>query len=308
MLGYLARRVGQALVVLLGAVTIIFVVIRIVPGDPASLMLGTSATKEDVERLHASLGLDEPLIQQYGVYLSQVLQLDFGESYRLGGSPMEHLLGRLPATLELAAVALVLMLLISFPLGIWAARRPDGWVDRVVSVFALGAQALPQFWVGIMLILVFARALNVLPSGGTGSVAHMVMPAFALALPFIGWVTRLVRDGIIGQMRDDFVRTARAKGLTERVVFYIHILRNALVPIVTVVGLIIGDFITAAVMVEVVFAWPGIGRLLIDSITNRDYAVVQAVTLFVAFVYVLLNMIVDLLYVYLDPRIRRREA
>lgn len=308
MLSYLARRVSQALIVLLGAVTIIFVVIRIVPGDPASLMLGTSATKEDVQRLHAALGLDEPLIQQYGLYLSQVLQLDFGESYRLGGNPMEHLIGRLPATLELAAAALVLMLLLSFPLGIWAARKPYGWVDRVVSVLALGAQALPQFWIGIMLILVLARTLDVLPSGGTGSVAHLIMPTVALALPFIGWVTRLVRDGIIGQTQDDYVRTARAKGLAEWVIFYIHILRNALVPVVTVVGLIIGDFITAAVIVEVVFAWPGIGRLLIDSIAYRDYAVVQAVTLFVAFVYVLLNMVVDLLYVYLDPRIRLRKA
>lgn len=308
MLTYLARRVSQAVVVLFGAVTIIFVVIRVVPGDPASLMLGTSATREDIRRLHADLGLDEPLVHQFGVYLSQVLQLDFGESFRLGGDPVGHLLGRLPATLELAAGALVIMLVLSFPLGIWAAKKPGSWVDRIISTLALGAQALPQFWIGIMLILIFARTLNVLPSGGTGSVSHLIMPAFALALPFIGWVTRLVRDGIIEQMKDDYVRTARAKGLTERVVFYVHILRNALVPVVTVVGLIVGDFITAAVIVEVVFAWPGVGRLLIDSIVHRDYAVVQAVTLFVAVVYVLLNLLVDLLYVYLDPRIRLKEA
>lgn len=304
---FLGRRLAQSLVVVLGAVTIIFVLVRVVPGDPAALMLGITATPEQIAALHESLGLDDPILVQYGRYLLNVLTLDFGESFRLAGPAMEHVLSRLPATLILATWAMVVTLAVSFPLGIAAARRPRGVLDRLISTNSLVGQALPQFWVGIMLILVFAQFLRLLPSGGPGGPAHLVLPAIALALPFIGWVTRLIRSGVIEQDQSEYVQTARAKGLTERVVFSVHVLKNALVPVVTVLGLLLGEFVGSAVIVEVVFAWPGVGRLLVDSITYRDYAVVQAAVAVITAVYVFANLAVDLVYGYLDPRIRVQE-
>lgn len=307
MAAFLGRRLAQSLIVILGAVTIIFVMVRVVPGDPAALMLGITATPEQIAAFHQKLGLDDPILVQYGHYLLNVLSLDFGESFRLGGTAMGHVVNRLPATLLLAAAAMLVTLAVSFPLGITAAKKPRGLADKFISGNSLVGQALPQFWVGIMLILIFAQYLQVLPSGGPGGLQHLILPAIALALPFIGWVTRLVRSGLIDQMQSGYVQTARAKGLTERVVFYIHILKNALVPVVTVIGLLLGEFVGSAVIVEVVFAWPGVGRLLVDAITYRDYAVVQAAVVVITAVYVFANLAVDLLYGYLDPRIRSQE-
>jgi peptide/nickel transport system permease protein len=269
--------------------------------------LGITATPEQIAALHEDLGLDDPILVQYGQYLLNVVTLDFGDSFRLAGPAMEHVLSRLPATLILAMWAMVVTLAVSFPLGIAAARKPRGLVDRLVSTSSLVGQALPQFWVGIMLILVFAQFMRLLPSGGPGGPPHLILPAVALALPFIGWVTRLIRSGIIEQNQSEYVQTAWAKGLNERAVFYVHVLKNALVPVVTVLGLLLGEFVGSAVIVEVVFAWPGVGRLLVDSITYRDYSVVQAAVAVVTAVYVFANLAVDLVYGYLDPRIRIQE-
>jgi peptide/nickel transport system permease protein len=279
----------------------------VVPGDPATLMLGTTATEEQIRALREELGLNEPLVVQYGRYLADVVRLDFGESFMLGGSALGHVLDRLPATLLLAAAALVVALAISFPLGIAAAKNPQGFIDKLISASSLTGQALPEFWVGIMLILLFARYLEILPSAGSGSWQHLILPAFALALPFIGWLTRLVRGGLLEELREDYVQTARAKGLSERVIFYVHVLRNALVPVVTVIGLLVGEFVGSAVIVEVVFAWPGVGRLMVDSINFRDYAVVEVAIAMITAVYVFLNLAVDVLYGFLDPRIRMEE-
>lgn len=307
MASFLVRRLAQSLLVILGAVTIIFIMVRVVPGDPAALMLGITATPQRIAALHAEMGLDDPIIVQYLHYLRDVLTLDFGQSFRLTGPAMGHVLAFLPATAILAFWAMAITLAVSFPLGIAAARRPRGRLDGLISGSSLVGQALPQFWVGIMLILIFAQYLGVLPSGGPGGPAHIVLPAIALALPFIGWVTRLVRSGLIEEQQAEYVQTARAKGLSERVIFYIHVLKNALVPVVTVVGLLLGEFVGSAVIVEVVFSWPGVGRLLVDSITHRDYAVVQAAVAVITAVYVFANLAVDLLYGYLDPRIRTQE-
>jgi len=307
MTGYLIRRILYSLFVIWGAVTVIFFVIRIVPGDPAAVMLGTSATPEQINELRESLGLNESLIRQYIDYLINVVQLDFGESFKLGGSALDHVLYRLPFTITLAVSAILIALIISFPLGILAARKSNKFTDWLISSGSLVGQSLPTFWVGIMLILIFARFLNILPSAGSGSFAHLILPAFTLCLPFIGMIVRLVRNGILDELGQGYVQTARSKGLKENIIFYVHVLRNVLIPVVTVMGLLLGEFIGDAIIIEVVFSWPGMGRLLIDSILNRDYSIVQAAVVIIATFYVFLNLMVDILYGIIDPRIQLEE-
>jgi peptide/nickel transport system permease protein len=304
MAAYLVRRLAFSVFVLWGAVTIIFLVLRLVPGDPALLILGSDASPEQVAALRAQLGLDQPLLVQYGSYLADVARLDFGPSYRLSGDALGLVVERLPATAELAVVALSLSLLVGIPLGIVAALRVNTATDRIVSVFSLVSQSMPSFWLGIVLILVLSRTFGLLPSAGTGSPAHMVLPAFTLALPFLAILVRLTRSGLLEVIHEGYVQTARAKGLPERVVIYPHAIRNALIPIVTVVGLQFGTLLGGTVIVETVFSWPGVGRLLVDSISHRDYGVVQAAVLVIATGFVLINLVVDVLYGYLDPRVR----
>jgi ABC-type dipeptide/oligopeptide/nickel transport system permease component len=301
---YVVRRLFFSLFVLWGAVTIIFVVLRLVPGDPAYIMLGPDADQAQVAVLRAQLGLDQSLIQQYATYLANVVHLDFGESFRLNADSMSLVLQRVPATIQLATTALLLSLLIGLPLGVIAALRAHSWVDRAISVFSLMGQSTPSFWLGIVLILVFARGLKVLPSAGSGSWAHLVLPTITLALPFLAILVRLTRSGLLEVVHEGYVQTARAKGLSEGIVVLVHAMRNALIPIVTVVGLQFGALLGGTVIVETVFAWPGVGRLLIDSIGRRDYGVVQASILLVATIFVLINLLVDLLYGFLDPRVR----
>lgn len=301
---YVVRRLFFSLFVLWGAVTIIFVVLRLVPGDPAYIMLGPDADQAQVEALRAQLGLDHSLIQQYATYLANVVHLDFGQSFRLNADSMSLVLQRVPATIQLASTALLLSLLIGLPLGVIAALRANSWVDRSISVFSLMGQSTPSFWLGIVLILVFARGLQVLPSAGSGTWAHLVLPTITLALPFLAILVRLTRSGLLEVVHEGYVQTARAKGLGEGIVILVHALRNALIPIVTVVGLQFGALLGGTVIVETVFAWPGVGRLLIDSIGRRDYGVVQASILLVATIFVFINLLVDLLYGFLDPRVR----
>lgn len=298
------RRLGQSLLVLWGALTIIFVVVRLVPGDPAALLLGPTATQPQIDALSDELGYNDPLIVQYFTYLWDAVRLDFGTSHRLHVPAMEAAFDRLPATLTLALGALGVTLLAGFPLGILAARKPRSVVGRVISTVSLAFQGMPQFWVGIMLVIVFAASLKWLPSSGFTSLQSLIMPAVALALPYIGWLTRSVRNSVMEEMRQNYVRTARANGLPTRRVFYGHVVRNTLIPVITVIGLLLGVFIGSAVIVEQVFAWPGVGRLLIEAITFRDYAVVQSAVLVITVFYVVMNLVVDLLYSYLDPRVR----
>lgn len=304
MAAYLARRLIFSVFVLWGAVTIIFLVLRLVPGDPALLILGSDATPDQIVALRTQLGLDRPLLVQYGSYLADVARLDFGQSFRLSADAMTLVLERLPATAELAVVALSLSLLVGIPLGVVAALRVDTAADRIISVFSLVSQSMPSFWLGIVFILVLSRWMQVLPSAGTGSVAHMVLPAVTLALPFLAILVRLTRSGLLEVIHEGYVQTARSKGLTERVVIFPHAIRNALIPIVTVVGVQFGQLLGGTVIVETVFSWPGVGRLLIDSISHRDYAVVQASVLLIAAGFVVINLAVDVLYGYLDPRVR----
>lgn len=291
-----------------GAVTVIFVIVRLIPGDPASVMLGPSATVEQVEALRARLGLDTPIIAQYLDYLRSALVLDFGDSVRLGLPAAETVLRRVPATASLAFVALALALVVSFPLGIRAARRPGSASDHGIRLLSLLGQNLPTFWVGIVLLIVFSRSLRWLPSAGDDSPANYVLPAIVLALPLIGTLVRLVRGGLLDVLGEPYVQTARAKGLRSRSVLYGHAVPNMLIPVVTVVGLMLGDLLAGLVLVEVVFSWPGLGRLLVDAIDNRDYPVIQATVAFIAITYAVLNLLVDATYGVIDPRVRVEGA
>lgn len=304
MLAFFAGRLVFSVFVLWGAVTVVFLVLRLVPGDPAIVLLGPDADPAQIAALREQMGLDRSLVTQYGIYLGDVLRLDFGRSFRLGGDAMDLVVARVPATAQLASAALAISLVVGFPLGLVAALRPNTAVDRVVSVLSLVAQSAPTFWVGIVFILVFARGLTLLPSSGSGTWQHLVMPAVTLALPFVAILVRLTRSGLLEVMHEGYVQTARAKGLHERTVVLGHATRNALIPITTVVGLQFGTLLAGTVIVETVFAWPGVGRLLIDSISHRDYGVVQAAVLLIAAIFVLMNLLVDVLYGYLDPRVR----
>lgn len=288
---YFLRRCLHAVIVMWGALTIVFLVVRVIPGDPAALLLGPTATRSQLAAVRKSLGLNAPLITQYGRYLGSAAHLDFGSSTRLGGSAMHDVLQDLPNTLTLAFAAMLLTIVVAFPLGIMLARRNSTVAGRSVSFFSLATQGLPQFWIGIVLILLLSSRLRLLPPSGYSTYSSLIMPAVALALPFIGWLIRAVRTAVLDELSLPYVRTARAKGLSRRRVFYGHVLPNTLVSVITIVGLLLGTFVGSAVIVEVVFAWPGVGRLLVDGITYRDYAVVEASVAVITGIYIVLNLV-----------------
>ena len=301
---YVLRRLALSAFVLWGALTIVFVAVRVVPGDPAQLMVGAQGTREDVEALRHRLGLDRPLAAQYARYLGQALRFNFGDSLRLEVPAAAAVGQRLGATALLAGCAMLLAGAVSLPLGILAAIRRRSVTDALVSLASLLGQSVPNFWLGIMFILVFARELRWLPSAGVGGAAHLVLPVVTLSLLLIGVLTRLVRSGLLDVVREDYIRSAYAKGLGTPLVLVRHALPNALIPVVTVAGLQLGQLLAGAVIVETVFAWPGVGRLLVDAISNRDYPVVQVAVLVITASFILVNLLVDLSYAYLDPRVR----
>src|SRR5690625_422893 len=304
MTSYLIKRILYSLFVLWGAVSIVFIVLRLVPSNPVVMQLGADSTPEQRAALAAEMGLDKPVIVQYWNFLTDAVQLDFGSSYRLQQEALPLVLERLPATLELAGAALIMALMVGIPLGMIAALNVNRVPDRIVSTLSLTGQSLPPFWIGIVLILVFARVFGVLPSGGTGSLLHIVLPAFTLAFPCLAILTRMTRNGLVEVLGEGYIQTARSKGLKERIVIAPHAIRNALIPLVPVVGVQFGILLAGSVVGETVFSWPGIGRMLIDAINMRDYNLVQAAVLVIAIGFVVINLIVDLLYVYLDPRVR----
>ncbi len=301
---YILRRVLYSVFVLWGALTVIFVMVRLVPGDPAQMLLGAQATAEEVDALRAEAGLDQPILIQYGRFLQDAVRLDFGTSLRLQVDALEAVVQRFPATALLAVAGIIIAIVISLPMGIGAALAPSSILDRIVSVLSILGQSVPGFWLGIMFILIFARSLQWLPSAGIGGWQHLLMPAFTLALPLIGILTSLVRAGLLEVLNEDYVRTAYAKGLPRRTVIVRHAFKNALIPVVTVLGLQFGSLLAGAVIVETVFAWPGSGRLLVDAISNRDYAIIQTAILLITATFVFINLLIDVSYAYLDPRIR----
>jgi peptide/nickel transport system permease protein len=301
---YLAARLLAAVPVLLGITLVVFVAMRLIPGDPAVIFAGERATGEDVERLRGQLGLDRPLPVQYGVFLARLAQGDLGRSIRSGRPVALEIRSRAGYTLALAAAAITVTVAAGVPLGIVAAVRRRTWVDRAGLVASLLGIVAPAFVVGVLLQLLFAVQLGLLPTAGADSAWHLVLPAVALGAFPVANVARLTRAGMLEVLEQDYVRTARAKGLAESAVVWVHALRNAIIPTVTIVGLQLGYMLGGAVLVEVVFAWPGLGRFLVQSIASRDYPAVQGAVLAVTAAYVVINLAVDLLYGVLDPRIR----
>jgi peptide/nickel transport system permease protein len=301
---YLAARSFHSLGLLVGVSLVVFLLLHVVPGDPAQVLLGDQATPQRVAEVRRALGLDRPLPEQYWRFVSRAVQGDFGQSIRAMRPVLPYVLERLPATLELAAGALLISTGLGIPLGVLAAARRRSIWDRLSISLALLAQSAPNFWVGLILIAVFSVKLGVLPVSGRGGLGHLVLPSVTLAIFFVGLVVRLTRSGMLEVLAQDYVRTAGAKGLPERLVIFRHALKNAMIPIVTVLGLQIGTLLGGAVVTETVFAWPGMGQLAVQAIYQRDYPVVQCIVLLLGGGFVLINWAVDVSYSVLDPRIQ----
>lgn len=299
-----AAKAGTTLFVMWGAVTLVFLLVRLAPGDTAVALLGPTASPEQLAELRARLGLDQPLITQYLIYIRDLLGGDFGYSYRLGRPALDAVLASVGPTLALTFCAMLMAVVIGIPLGIIAGARSGSIADRVLSFLMLVSKSVPNFWLGIMLILIFARWLRLLPSFGAATPVHLILPALTLALPVIAVVGRVMRSSVAEMQSEPFILAARAKGLSEAEVQRYHVTPNSLLPVVTVIGLQLGTLIGGAVIVESVFSWPGIGQLLVQSVSARDYLVVQAIAITVALFVVVINLLTDALYVRLDPRIR----
>ncbi len=300
---YIAARLATAVLVVVG-VSIVSFFLTFLTGDPAEIMLPPGATAAQIEKFRAEWGFDDPLFIQYWRFLKRAVYGDFGVSLRHGQQSLPLIAARLPATLQLTVTAMVLAIALAVPLGVLAATHRGGPIDLLAMGVALVGQSVPNFWLAIMMILLFAVSWGLLPTSGRGGVAHVVMPAAAIAINLMALLTRLVRSTMIEIMSEDYVRTARAKGLRELFVTSRHALPNALIPLVTVVGLQFGYILGGAVVIETIFTWPGVGLFTIQAILNRDYPVVQASVFILATAVVLINLVVDLLYVWLDPRIR----
>jgi len=300
---YLIGRVLQAVLSLLVVVSIVFVLTRL-SGNPIYLLLDVNATERDQEILTRHLGLDKPFPVQYGIYVMNVALGDFGNSIISRRPVTEHIWERLPATVELGFVAMFLSVLLGVPLGMYSAVRRGGMMDTGARVFAVLGQSMPTFWLGLMLILFFGVVLGVLPAGGRGTVWHLILPAFTLGYFTSAAILRLTRSAMLEVLGSDYIKFARLKGLHEQVVLWKHGLRNALLPVVTFAVLLFVQFLGGAVVTETVFAWPGLGRLILESITARDYPIVQAGVLVLSALYLTGNLCVDLLYSYLNPKIR----
>ncbi|HEX8967834.1 MAG TPA: nickel ABC transporter permease [Chloroflexota bacterium] len=303
MLAYLARRILQALLVVLGVSLIVFVLVRLTPGDPVRSYLGETATDQQVAEYRHYLGLDEPLPIQYARFVQRAATGDLGNSLFYHQPARTVLAEHLPATLELSVTSLALSLLIALPLGVLSAVRRDSAWDYAGMALAMVGQSLPAFWLGLVLMLVFAVDLHWLPTSGSGGPLYLVLPSVTLGAYMAGLFTRLVRSGMLDVLGDDYVRTARAKGLSERAVLFVHAFRNMAIPLITVVGLQLGTLLGGAVVVETVFSWPGVGTAAVTAIGARDYALVQGVVLVVSIFFVLVNLLVDMVYAYIDPRI-----
>ena len=313
MTGYLLRRTGQSVVVLAGVSVNVFALVHLVPGDPVRLALGTRFDQDTYEALLARSGLDQPLVQQFFGWLGRAVTGDLGVSFRSGDPVTLLILERLPATVTLAFAALVVALLIAVPLGTVSALRPRTFVDRAATVFSQFGISVPEFWMAIVLILVLSGTLGWLPSGGYvpltedpgGWLQRLVMPAVVTGVVSGSVLTRFVRSSMLEALGADHVRTAEAKGLPRSQVLTWHVLRNALLPLVTVTGVQLAYLLSGVVVVEIVFAWPGLGQLALQSVQARDYPVLQGAILLFAVVFLLINLVVDLLYTSIDPRIRR---
>ena len=304
MLHFLLRRLLLTIPVLLGVATLVFSLIHLVPGDPVETMLGESAAPQEIARVRGQLGLDRPLYVQYWTFLKGVGRGDLGVSLRTNEPVARAIATRMPATIELAIAAMCLAVVVAIPLGIIAAVGAGTIVDYAATTLALTGISIPNFWLGPLLAIVFAVTLGWLPVSGSGTLAHMVLPAITLGAPLGAVLARMTRASVLEELRELYVLAARARGVSRTRAVLRHAFRNSLIPIVTVLGLQMGAVLTGAVITETIFAWPGVGRLLIQSINFRDYPLVQGCILLIAVTYVAMNLLTDLVYGLLDPRIR----
>lgn len=304
MLTYTLRRIGYALPSLLGVITLSFFLIHLVPGDPVDFVLGEQADLRDKQSLRHELGLDLPIAEQYGTYLWKLVHLDFGRSVHTRGPVFSEIIRRFPATFELSVAALCVALLWGLPLGVWSAIRPYSWRDQGIGVMGLIGMSVPGVFLGPALVYLFAMRLDWLPVSERGGMEHLVLPALSLALPLGAVILRMTRAAMLEVVNEDYIRTARSKGASEKRIYFSHALRNALIPIVTIVGLQLGALLTGTVITETIFDWPGLGTLLYGSIQRRDYPVVQGCVLFVACIYVFVNLLTDLSYGFVNPKVR----
>ncbi|MFC4354737.1 nickel ABC transporter permease [Chryseomicrobium palamuruense] len=305
---FIMKRAGHGIVVLFGISVFSFLLIHLIPGDPARMMLGDSASAEQIAQLREQLGLNQPLVVQYMNYLSDVIRGDFGTSFRTGRPVLEEILIRFPETAKLALAGMTIAILVGVTLGILAAHFKDSYIDQAITGFASLGLAIPSFWLGLMLIMIFSVTLGWLPvAGGTGF-ADLILPSVTLGVLASTVIVRLTRSGMIDVLSLDFIRTAKAKGLGESAVLFGHAFRNAMIPVVTVVGLQIASLLGGTVIIEQLFNWPGLGTLSIGAITTRDFPLLQGTILFIGIVFVTVNIMVDLLYGFIDPRIKMGNA
>jgi ABC-type dipeptide/oligopeptide/nickel transport system permease component len=300
---FILRRLLLAIPTLFGVRVVTFLLLRVAPGDPVEAMVGERADAQTIARLRKELHLDEPLISQFGHYTSAVLRGDFGNSYITQRPIIRDIRERFPKTLLLAGSAMLLATILGITLGVMSARNPGGWFDRLGLGVAYLGISFPVYWVGLILILIFAVILRWLPPSGYGGIKYLILPAFALGSRSIAFLGRMTRSAMLDVLGGDYVRTARAKGLKERVVVVRHALRNALIPVITVLGLDFGYYLTGSILTETIFSWPGLGRYVVNAITRRDLPAIQGSVLFLSVVFVMVNLLTDLAYAKADPRV-----
>jgi ABC-type dipeptide/oligopeptide/nickel transport system permease component len=306
MLSFLVRRLALTVLVLFGVATLVFSLIHLVPGDPAQAMLGDGASPEDIAQLRTRLGLDRPLVEQYAAYLKGLSRGDLGVSLRTQQPVRSQIAERLPATAQLASAAMIVAVLLAVPLGLIAAVWQGRWIDQGAMGLALVGISVPGFWLGPLLALVFSVELGWLPVSGRGTLAHLVLPGITLGSALAAILARMTRASVLEELREQYVVAARARGASRVRAVVVHALRNSLIPVVTILGLQLGAVLTGSIITETIFSWPGVGRLLIQSINFRDYPMVQGCILLIAVTYVTMNLLTDLVYGWLDPRIRLR--
>jgi peptide/nickel transport system permease protein len=300
---YFIQRLLLFFPTLLGALTLVFFLIHFIPGDPVEVMLGETASATDKTELRRQLGLDQPLITQYARFIGALSRGNLGNSLHQDASVTALILTRLPATIELTACAMALALLMAFPLATLAASKPKTWIDRSALLFSLVGLSMPNFWLGPLLMITVSIHLGWLPVSGRGNPAHLILPSLTLGLGMAAILTRILRASLLQIVNEDYIKAARAKGLREACVWLKHMLRNALLSVVTIVGLQFGSLLAGSIITETIFAWPGIGRLTVQAIQMRDYPLVQGCVLVIATTYLLVNLVTDVLYHYIDPRI-----
>ena len=303
MKGYILKRLFHSIFVLVGISLVVFIILHLT-GDPAALLMPMDATPEQVAQFRQEMGFNDPIIVQYWRFFKGTLRGDFGQSFRHSQPALELVMERMPATIQLTLAAMVIALLVAIPVGIISAIRRNSLLDHIGMTGALLGQSTPVFWLGIMLILIFSVTIQWFPSSGRGEIQHLVLPAITLGMFTMARTARMMRSSMLEVMGQEYMKTAKAKGLSPGTVILKHALKNAAIPVVTIIGMELGTLLGGAVITEWIFAWPGVGRLTVQAIFNRDYPVVQAAVFLLASIFVLVNLVVDLLYTYLDPRVK----